>query len=189
MNLAANHVVHQVVRALDSAGIAYMLVGSYSSNAYGVPRSTKDADFVIQTDQDVVVALTQRLASEFEVERQMSFETVTGTMRHIIQHRSTSFKVELFFLSSDAHDQVRFTRRRQVELEGVTVSIASPEDVVVTKLRWARGASRAKDAEDVRAVLAVQGTSIDLSYVRSWCRQHGTLDLFEKLRAEAGVID
>jgi hypothetical protein len=36
-----------VVDALNELGVAYMLVGSFSSNLYGIPRSTKDADFVV----------------------------------------------------------------------------------------------------------------------------------------------
>jgi hypothetical protein len=32
-----------VIDALESVGIPYMLVGSYSSNVYGVERSTQDA--------------------------------------------------------------------------------------------------------------------------------------------------
>jgi hypothetical protein len=45
------------------------------------------------------------------------------------------------------------------------------EDVLVQKLRWAR----AKDLDDARDVLAIQGTeNLDMNYVRHWCREHGT---------------
>ena len=33
-----------VVAVIDALGIEYMVVGSLSSNFYGVPRSTEDAD-------------------------------------------------------------------------------------------------------------------------------------------------
>ena len=36
----------KLVEAFDQADIPYMIVGSYSSNFYGIPRSTKDADVV-----------------------------------------------------------------------------------------------------------------------------------------------
>ena len=38
----------QVANALAECGIPYMLAGSFSSNYYGIPRSTKAADFVVQ---------------------------------------------------------------------------------------------------------------------------------------------
>ena len=36
----------KLVEAFDQADLPYMIVGSYSSNFYGIPRSTKDADVV-----------------------------------------------------------------------------------------------------------------------------------------------
>jgi len=47
-NLTMNELetVIAVSKALNSMNIPYMLVGSLSSSAYGIERSTKDADFV-----------------------------------------------------------------------------------------------------------------------------------------------
>jgi predicted nucleotidyltransferase len=45
--MTSNEAVSKVAAALEGAGIPYMLVGSYSSNMYGVARSTQDADFVV----------------------------------------------------------------------------------------------------------------------------------------------
>jgi len=36
-----------LIRTFEKAGVPYMIVGSYSSNFYGIPRSTKDADVVV----------------------------------------------------------------------------------------------------------------------------------------------
>jgi len=41
-----SHVV-AVFAALDAAHIPNMLVGSLASNFHGIPRSTRDADFVV----------------------------------------------------------------------------------------------------------------------------------------------
>ncbi len=43
-----NEATVPVIEALEACEIPYMLVGSYSSNAYGIARSTQDADFVIE---------------------------------------------------------------------------------------------------------------------------------------------
>ncbi len=60
----------------------------------------------------------------------------------------------------------------------------TPEDVIVFKLRWSKGGKRNKDTDDVRNVLAVQGNSLDLAYIRNWCDQYGTRELFEQLWSE-----
>jgi hypothetical protein len=36
-----------VIETLESLRIPYMLVGSFASNFYGIPRATNDADFVV----------------------------------------------------------------------------------------------------------------------------------------------
>jgi hypothetical protein len=39
-----------VVQRLTQAGVAHLLVGAFSSNHHGIPRSTKDVDIVIQRE-------------------------------------------------------------------------------------------------------------------------------------------
>ncbi|MEZ5299511.1 MAG: hypothetical protein R3F11_02410 [Verrucomicrobiales bacterium] len=76
-----NEVAARVVEALDKLGVEYMLAGSFSSNLYGIPRSTKDADFVAVLGGSQLSDLQRELGSAFEFDQQPSFETVTGTFR------------------------------------------------------------------------------------------------------------
>jgi hypothetical protein len=46
--MTGNEATLAVIDALEACSIPYMLVGSYSSNIYGVERSTQDADFVVE---------------------------------------------------------------------------------------------------------------------------------------------
>jgi hypothetical protein len=119
-----------------------------------------------------------RLGDDFELDPQLSFETVTGTYRQYIRHKKKRFKIELFLLSHDPHDQERFKRRREQSLFGQSVWLLSPEDVVVSKLRWARG----KDEEDVKNVITVQRGKLDWPYIEKWCREHGTLAKLDEIR-------
>ncbi len=175
---ASESIVVRVADALEAGGVGYMLSGSFASNYYGIPRSTKDADFVLQVPGALGEDFAARLGEDFVLDPQVSFETNTGTFRQLLRHRGRGFKVELFALSQDAHDQARFQRRRTAPLFGRHVWLPSPEDVIVTKLRWARG----KDKDDARDVMAVQARSLDWSYIRGWCSRHGTLALLEQIQ-------
>jgi hypothetical protein len=174
----------KVIEALDDAGIPYMLVGSFSSNYYGIPRSTEDADFVLQVEPARLQSLTDRLGPDFVCDPQLSFETNTGTFKCLLWHRDTSFKVELFMLSQDAHDQERWRRRKIVTNLERQVCLPSPEDVIITKLRW----FRSKDLEDVKDVVGVQGNRLDWPYIESWCAKHGTLSRLATVRETVPVI-
>jgi hypothetical protein len=175
-----------VAKVLEDNAVPYMLVGSFSSNLYGIPRSTKDADFVIHASDDVMSILRPALEPQFKIDPQLSFESATGTMRYRMSHRASTFMVELFLLSDDPHDALRFQRRKKIEIAGQTVSLPAVEDVIVTKLRWSGRLARPKDRNDVLGILlTTPPNEIDLDYVRHWCKQHGSLPVLETLLIEA----
>lgn len=175
-----------VVSALEAANLPYMVVGSLSSNAYGISRATKDADLVVIAKSSELLAIIRSLGPEFRMDPQLSLESVTGTTRSIVELPANGFSIELFRLSTDPHDQERFRRRRRVmhpQLLRETF-IPTPEDVIVTKLRWALVGGRGKDRDDVRDVIAVQGEFLDWSYIKEWARQHGTEVLLEEIQSK-----
>ncbi len=178
-----------LARAFDQAEVPYMIVGSYSSNFYGIPRSTKDADLVVHLPSSEWTRLPELLPNGLEVEDQMSFEMVTSTRRELIRVKGSLFQIELFRLSEDLHDRSRFSRRQRMELfPGAVVFLPTPEDVIVQKIRWSAVARRTKDFEDTVAVIQIQGDSLDWTYIEKWCAEHGTLEILAEARAEAAKV-
>lgn len=182
--MTGDDAVVAVIEALDSAGIAYMLVGSLATNFYGVPRATEDADFVIELGRVPLSEVMAQLGADFQLDRQGSFETITMTRRHLVHIASCSFTIELFYLSDDEHDQERFRRRRQVTLFERKVSLPTAEDMIVTKLRWANSRTGTKDRDDARDVIAIQRDRLEWDYIRSWADRHGTRALLDEIRSE-----
>ncbi len=181
--MTSDDAVIAVIRALNAMGTPYMVTGSLASNLFGITRSTKDADFVLESASIDISRLQSLLGTSLVVDRQMSFESVTMTTRHIIRKQSgPPFSIELFFLTSDEHDRSRFNRRRQEQLFGEPVFVPTPEDVIITKLQWSKQGRRLKDVDDARNVLAVQGDKLDFDYIRTWTDRHGTTELLEEIR-------
>ena len=175
----------QIIAALEQAGLPYMLVGSLSSMLYGVSRNTKDADFVVEFGEKGIAPVRRLLSNEFKFDPQISFESVTGTVRYIFDVATTGFRIERFKLSSDPHDQERFRRRVHISIPhlGCTACVPTAEDVVITKLRWSLHANRNKDRDDVRDVVTVRGNVLDWDYIHQWCDQHGTRQALDNIRA------
>lgn len=174
--------VAAVIDARVALGVEYMVVGALSSNFYGVPRSTEDADIVMELGEASLSDVVRRLGPEFRLEPQATFETITMTTRHIVKVPSIGFTIELFLLSDDKHDRERFRRRRSVAMHGRTVVLPSAEDVIITKLYWALTRKHPKDREDVRDVVAVQNQNLDWDYIYSWADRHGTRALLDEIR-------
>lgn len=179
-----DELISAVIDYLNEHQLPYMLVGSLATNFYCVPRSTQDADLVVESQLVQTAQQLTRLHPIFRFDPQLSFESVTATKKLVLQTTEHAFEIELFELGSDPHDRERFSRRVLVETLGRHVWIASLEDTIVTKLRWSQLAGREKDVADVRNLIGVQHERVDWPYVESWCERHGTRVLLDRLRHE-----
>ena len=176
----ATKAVCVILDGLSSAGVDHMVTGGLVANAHGIARSTKDADIVIQLSGDAFDRFARALPDDLQFDPQISFETITGSQRQIVEVRGSPFRIELFFLGRDAHHQERFSRRQWRHLPDLERQawIATAEDMVIQKVRW----NRDKDRDDARNILAVQGDALDFPYIERWCGEHGTLDRLNDLR-------
>jgi hypothetical protein len=77
--------VARVITALHSAGIAHLVTGALASNFHGIPRTTKDADIVLENAPGDFGAFARELGPDLELDPQISFETITGSRRHFIR--------------------------------------------------------------------------------------------------------
>ncbi len=179
--MMAEEIVMTVMRALAEVGVPHMTVGALAGIYYGIGRNTDDADFVIEAEDLRLTPFREALGPKFIIDPQPRIETVTWSTYYYVSVAESDFAIELFMLRDDAHDQLAFSRRRVVRFETGDAPICSPEDYVITKLRWGRTKIRAKDIDDVRAVLAVQQGKLDMTYIRHWCDQHETRSLLEGL--------
>lgn len=176
----------KLLDAFEAEGIEYMVTGAFASNAYGIPRATKDADFVVDHFSPELNRVLDRLGPGVTLQDQMSFETITGSRRQILDVPGTAFVIELFQLGDDPFMQERFRRRVRVESPDWNRLVWMPtaEDVVIQKLRW----GREKDIPDARDVLAVQRDSLDWPYLEHWCAQHGSAGKLAGLRADVASL-
>lgn len=182
-SMSSVEVTSVVVEALETCQIDYMLVGAYSSNAYGIARATHDVDFVVLIRPGQLKNLMDRLGQEFSLDPQLQIEGITGSVRNVITHLPSTFEIEIFRLNTkDDHHGERFRRRRRQALIeiGREAWIPTAEDVVIQKLRW----QRRKDLDDVVNVLSVSGASLDWEYLNSWTQKHGTHELLQTLLKE-----
>ncbi len=177
--------VYLLLSLLNEANVPYMLVGSFSSNAYGEARATKDADFVVDLNAETRQQILTQLPDTFEIDWQVCFETITGHTRQILKIPSIPFEIELFDISDEPFDQSRFSRRQQTSMEGHTVWLPTAEDVVVQKLRWACLGKRDKDMLDAVNVLKVRAGRLDFEYIRKWCDQLDILDTLTEAEFKA----
>jgi hypothetical protein len=75
-----------------------------------------------------------------------------------------------------------FSRRRRAEIGGHSVWIVSPEDLILSKLAWAKTSRSEMQLRDVRQLL-VSGPSVDQEYLDRWAAELTVTDLLREVRA------
>jgi hypothetical protein len=63
--------------------------------------------------------------------------------------------------------QVEFERRRTIHVKDFECSVVQIEDLILSKLEWARSSLSELQLNDVRDLLAARN-EIDIAYVKSW---------------------
>jgi hypothetical protein len=169
------------IDALNEAAVPYLLAGSVATNAYSIPRSTKDADFVVEMNAESLAQVSRRLEPLFELDPQQHLETTTWTRRYILKARTLPFEVELFLKSTDPHHQEQWQRRREIFIAFLNRStfLPTPEDIIIQKVRW----GRPKDLADAGGIMSVRGKTLDWSYIERWCDAHHTRQRLETVKA------
>ena len=171
--------------ALDGAGVAYMVCGSVASFLHGVPRTTQDVDLVI----DLAPGGVERLLAEFPeddfyVSESAVLEAVRSRRQFNIIDMESGWKADLIVRKARPFSAVEFGRRVRASVMGVDVWVASAEDVVLSKLEWAKESGSERQLGDARGVVQVQGDELDRNYLEHWADRLGVSDSLQSILSE-----
>lgn len=172
-----------VVRTLEQLGVPHMVTGSVASSFHGRPRSTHDADIVIDPSPEQVDALVDRLdAAGYYVDAAHARDAFGRRLQFNVIERKSAFKINLIIRKDRPWSHEELRRRQPAELSpGVTVSLASPEDTILSKLESAKKAGRSeKQIDDASGVVEVS-RSVDRTYIERWARELDVLDLWREI--------
>jgi hypothetical protein len=90
---------------------------------------------------------------------------------------------------SRAFSEEEFRRRTRFNLQAVPLFVASAEDVVISKLEWAKLAQSVRQIEDVAAILRMRWDLLDHIYLEKWIRGLGLATEWNDARNAAGVSE
>jgi hypothetical protein len=162
---------------LKASNIPFMLTGSFALGYYGRPRMTRDLDFVVALMEQDVGKLVAAFSSDFYIDEDAARSAVKTQRMFNLMHFASGIKVDLIVRKDSEYRHVEFERRRAVDLAGVSTWITRREDLILSKLVWARDANSELQKRDVGTLL---DDSVDWQYLRRWAPQLGVGDLLEE---------
>ena len=176
----------EVVQFLNTAHTPYMLTGSIVSSFQGEPRSTHDIDMMILFDKDNVNSLLNAFPPPtFYLDREMVLEGIRSKKMFKLLNTMTGDKIDFYPLPDNEYELVRFKRKIQEDINDLQVWITSPEDTIISKLRWCKLSNGTeKQFKDALNVFEVQYEILDFPYIQIWIEKLGLLHLYERLQSE-----
>jgi hypothetical protein len=179
-------VVTQIVRVLETNEIPYTIVGGYSAIYWGRPRFTQDADLLVALQLGQIDTLVNALGAQFVISRAAIEEAVRQRSEFNLIHQAEVFKVDLWVTGNTAYEQEVLRRRRRGAFGHAEAYYRSPEDTILSKLRWCNLANFSeRQFEDALGVYEIQEPTLDQAYLDRWAHWLGIEELVARVRAEA----
>ena len=174
-----------VIGLLERSGIPYMVTGSLASSFHGEPRSTRDADIVIDPSPASIQPLVDGLtAAGFYVDAAVAREAVAARSQFNAIGPDAA-KIDFIIRRDRPFSVQEFRRRQEADLLGTPGFVASAEDVILAKLEWAKATGSERQLDDVAGILAV-ADELDLPYIQRWAVALDVADAWRAIRRDAG---
>lgn len=143
----------------------WYLFGAQAVLVWGRPRTTVDVDVTADVDladlHSFVTAM-ERAGFQLRMPESVNVEDLVARTRVLpLVHVATGIPLDLV-VAGPGLEQQFLERAIDVDLDGISVPVISPEDLIAAKIL----AHRDKDLEDVRGILQERSSSLDMERIR-----------------------
>jgi hypothetical protein len=158
--------IRNLQKNLQDAEIPSIVIGGVAVAIWGEPRVTRDVDLKVLLGREEAERLLTVLTPHYVPLLPDPLRALREQALLFIQDAAGT-RLDLL-LADTPYDVQAIRRARGAEVEpGATISVCSPEDLVIYKLV----STRMRDHEDAASVIRRQAERLDDDYVLGWLRQ------------------
>lgn len=177
------------IERLETVSAPYMVTGATAAIIYGQPRVTNDLDVVVALSEEARGALLRAFPeAEFYVppESVIQLEQSRAQRGHFnLIHLDSGFKADVYLAGNDPLHAWALANRRRIPIgDGLEVSVAPPEYVVLRKLEYFREGRSTKHRTDIRAILEITG--VDKLLFEKWLGELGLCAVWNEVEPSGG---
>lgn len=167
-----------------------MLTGSLASAHYGAARSTLDIDIVIEASVEQLTTFIQSLPlTEYYADLNAALDAHKHQSLFNVIDTETGWKIDLIMRKSRAFSKEEFSRRRPVNVQGIPLTVATAEDMVIAKLEWSKKSGSQRQIEDVAWMLRFRSQSLDHRYIQKWVSELDLIKQWNEAKRAAGITE
>lgn len=174
-------ILERLSSALTAAQVPYMLTGSFASSLHGAPRVTHDIDIVIAPTLGSLNQLLKQFPEDcYYASRDAALQAYGAEGMFNVIELETGWKVDFIIRKQRPFSLEEFERRREAEIAGARIYVASPEDVIIAKLEWAKLGESERQLRDAASIIATRDGELDGVYIHRWVEKLDLLTQWEK---------
>lgn len=174
----------RITMGLTQSRIPFMVAGSMGSTHYGEPRSTNDIDIVVELSEESIRDFASSLGQSVYVSIPAALDALKNRSMFNVIDTTSGWKADLIVRKDRQFSIEEFNRRTPVTLLGVPVHLATPEDIVLSKLEWAQRSESERQIRDAASVIRTVGERIDVAYLRKWAKELNVESLLDGILGE-----
>jgi hypothetical protein len=164
--------IKQIASRLDSVGIPYMLTGSIAMAIYSTPRMTRDIDLIVEIRKIEVDKIAALFNNDCYIDSQTVRQAVQDQGMFNIIHNDWQIKADFIIRKNEPYRVEEFSRRRGILIEETMISVVAPEDLILSKLLWAKDSLSTIQLQDVKQLLS-DVAELDWNYLNKWALSLG----------------
>lgn len=174
----------KIVKILDELQIPYMVTGGLAVFVWGRPRFTADVDIVIGLSEPKIDALAgalQKVEDAGYIDKEAIIKALINEGEFNFISPEMGLKVD-FWVIKNKTALKELARRQAKEILNQKVFFISPEDLILSKLRWVAKGGGTHHLEDVKSVVRQSSKLIDYKYLGEKSREQGTSGFLEGVK-------
>lgn len=173
-----------VASRLNKERIEYMMTGSMAMALYSTPRMTRDIDIIIQVSLADVDRIVDIFTRDFYIDAESVRQAIKYKSVFNIIHNDSVIKIDFIIRKDEKYRIEEFSRKQEFTIEGIPIWVVSVEDLILSKLIWAKLSESELQYRDVHQMLKVI-QSIDDNYLQKWAKSLDVEDLLRKVKDHA----
>lgn len=174
----------EVGKILNELKIPYSITGGMAIAVWGRPRFTAGIDVIVELFSENLGQLARRLLQidkDVYVDERMMQRALERHGEFNFIHPASGLKVDFWILKNEPYAKEQIRRRISKTIDGTKVYFVSPEDLILSKLRWHQQTGSELQLRDIKSVIQFQ-KKLDWKYLRKWSTIQGTQDILNELR-------
>jgi len=171
-------IVRDISARFSRAGIEYMLTGSMAMNYYAQPRMTRDIDVVVALEAADADRVFRLFSAEYYVAAEAVGRSIVQQSMFNLIHVESVIKVDCIVRKATAYRLTEFARRQLIQIQDFQTWIVSKEDLILSKLCWAKDSHSEWQLRDVKNLVA---TGFDGPYIARWTRELEVEELWQEV--------